>query len=431
MIRIFYNLVIVPLLWTVFRVLSLRDEKARLAFSRRKNLFAELEEKCNKLPTDKKRVLVHASSVGEYLQARPLILALKENFPGIAVILSFLSASLEGQLPRNPAADMETYLTFDTPDAVRRFLDLVKPDLIVFSTYDVWPNFLWQASDRRIPKALVNASLAKSSGRFRPGVRWFFGSIYSQLERIGAISENDAERYRLLGIPAGKIEVTGNCRFDQTIERARNVSEDDPLLAHLPKGGPVIIAGSTWPDDEAELLPAFFKLASGFPDLNIIIAPHEPEEHRLSDMEKRLAADGIACRRLSVPGEAGRDDARAILVDGVGYLFKLYKVGSIAFIGGSFGRAVHNVMEPAAFGLPVFFGPRHENSQEALLMKERGGAFAVSGREELEKRMHALISDERARSLAGEKARGTVEDNLGATGRTLEFLVRRFPDVFK
>jgi 3-deoxy-D-manno-octulosonic-acid transferase len=431
LIRAFYNILVVPLVWAGFRGLALFDEKARLAFSRRRSLLRDLEKKIKDFPGEKKRILLHVSSVGEYLQARPLILALKERYPGAGVILSFVSSSLEDQLAGNPAADLETYLPLDTRGSVRRFLDLVRPDLIIFSTYDVWPNLLWQASDREIPAVLVNATLSVNSGRLQPGVRRFFSSLYSRLDCIGAISEKDAERFRLLGIPGERIEITGNCRFEQTLDRAGNVREDDPVLASLPGNKVVLVAGSTWPEDEAVILPAFFKLAGEFSDLGLIIAPHEPKEQSIAALEKSFAAQGFETERLSRLPEArgGQGPARVILVDCVGQLFKLYRVGAMAFVGGSFGRAVHNVMEPAAFGLPVLFGPRHENSQEALLMKERGGAFSVADRAELEAQLHVLIQDKVARTEAGERARALLEENRGATMRTVQFLKERFPGI--
>ncbi len=429
MIRVFYNLIVVPLAWAGFRGLALFDEKASLAFSRRQHLLRDLEKKFKDFPAEKKRILLHVSSVGEYLQARPLILALKERSPGAGVILSFASSSLENQLSGNPAADIETYLPLDTRGSVRRFLDLVRPDLIIFSTYDVWPNLLWQASDRGIPAVMVNGTLSVNSGRLRPLVREFFSSLYSRLLCIGAISEKDAKRFRLFGIPGERIEVTGNCRFEQTLDRARSVRADDPVLAPLSGNKIVLVAGSTWPEDEAVLIPVFFKLAGEFSELYLIIAPHEPKEQSIAALEESFAAQGLETARLSRLPEArgGERPPRVVLVDSVGQLFKLYRVGAIAFVGGSFGRAVHNVMEPAAFGLPVLFGPRHENSQEALMMKERGAAFAVASQTELEDKLHVLIKDKVARSEAGERARGLLEENRGATMRTVRFLKERVP----
>jgi 3-deoxy-D-manno-octulosonic-acid transferase len=194
LIRFFYNVFVVPVLWAGFRLLAIRDEKARLILFRQGTIFSDLEKKLNEFPLKKKRVLFHVSSVGEYLQARPLILKLKEKLTDTAFILSFLSPSLEGQLERNRAADIETYLPLDTPGSVRRFLELLRPDLIVFSTYDVWPNLLWQAKERGIPALLVNASLAENSGRLNPAARWFFRSVYKGLSAVGAISEHDGKR---------------------------------------------------------------------------------------------------------------------------------------------------------------------------------------------------------------------------------------------
>lgn len=384
-------------------------------------------------PSGGKRALFHVSSAGEYLQARPLMLALKKRYPDLCLILSFFSISLEDQLAKNPAADVETYLPFDTPGSMKRFLDITRPGLVVFSTYDVWPNLLFLCRDRGIPAIMANGTLSAASSRILPAARWFFGSLYSMLDCIGAISENDAQRFRSLGVPSDKIDVTGNCRYEQTMERAANVSASDPVLANIPAGRGALVAGSTWPEDEAVILPAFYRLASEFPEMLLILAPHEPLEKRLRELEKDFAAHGLETARLSVisKSEGKNSRPRVVLVDTVGDLFKLYSKGGLAYVGGGFGKAVHNVMEPAAFGLPVLFGPKHHNSQEALLMKETGGAFEVEGSADLEERLRGFLKNEGSRSEAGALARKTVEDNSGATERTVEFIERRVSDFFK
>ena len=448
MLRSLYNAAAVPVLKAGFRLLAAFDAKARRLWQVQRDLFPQLERKLEKLPAHSARILVHVSSVGEYLSALPLIRSLRSDYPDLAIILSFLSPSLEKQLafgtqttfgarvtsPARPApaqpstaAHLETYLSLDTPGAVSRFLDLIQPRLIVFASYDIWPNLVWIAGGRRIGCALINGILSESSGRFRFPARFFFGSLYQSLNCIGAVSKQDADRFEVLGFPDSRLAVTGNCRFDQTLARCRAVGVQDPDLSRIVPG-PWLVAGSTWPPDEDLLLPAWTRLAQANPELGLIIAPHEPAEEHLKLIEARLLRVGLSCVRYSQLSGV-RPRPRVVLVDGVGILYKLDRRGCLAYVGGGFGRGIHNVMEPAGMGLPVIFGPRHLNSAEALQMKARGAAWSVANPAELFSVLERLFRDQAFRLEAGGKAEAVVLENAGATARTLELLRRFFPEV--
>jgi len=438
--RFLYNLAAAPLLPAGLRLLALFQDKARRLQEAQVQLLPELLAKLKSLPPDQARILVHVSSVGEYLSALPLIRAIRERYPRLAVVLSFSSPSLEGQLtfgarvtppaqPLTTAFHLATYLPLDTSSAVRRFLDLVNPSLILFASYDVWPNLLWLARERGISCALVNGILSQASGRFRFPARWFFSSLYRNLDWVGAVAEEDVKRFLALGLESEKVAVTGNCRFDQTLFRCQAVTDQDPDLAQIPPQC-WVIAGSTWPADEAVLLLAWARLAASHPDLGLILAPHEPSEKHLQKIEIRLEKARLSCIRYSYLGAEKSMRFRIVLVDKVGILYKLYRRGMFAFIGGGFGRGVHNVMEPAGMGLPVIVGPRRWNSAEALLMETRGGAFSVSNRAKLYAVMERLVEDEVFRREAGARAEAVVRENAGATERTLEKLMDRFPKIF-
>lgn len=435
MFRSLYNLVVSPLLPAGLHLLALFQDKARRLAAAQARLFPELEAKCPEPPAGTMRILVHVSSVGEYLSVLPLLRVARQRYPEQEWVLSFSSPSLESQLRSGGGTNaaplpfqLATYLPLDTIPAMRRFLDLVQPALLVFASYDVWPNLLWLARERGIPAVLVNGILSQSSGRFRFPARLFFSELYRALDWVGAVSAEDAERFTRLGLPADRIAVTGNCRFDQTLLRCQAVTDDDPDLARIPRGR-WLVAGSTWPADESRLLPAWSAEAKSNASLGMMIAPHEPTEEHLRPLEAALRSAGLSSTRYSrltpespVP--------RVVVVDRVGILYKLYRRGEAAFVGGGFGRGVHNVMEPAGMGLPVLFGPRHHNSAEALLMKRRAGAFSVSTRDELAGMLRRLWRDENFRREAGGRAAAVVQENAGATLRTVEHLQARFPGMF-
>jgi 3-deoxy-D-manno-octulosonic-acid transferase len=431
LLRALYNLA-VPVGKAGLRLLTPFHAKTRRIWQAQQGLFQQLEVKLRGLEPPGARILVHVASVGEYLSVLPLIRSLRADYPDLAVILSFLSPSLENQLalvPAQPsgAAHLETYLCLDTPAAVTRFLDLVEPRLILFASYDIWPNLLWIAGERKIGCALINGILSETSSRYRFPARFFFGGLYRNLDCIGAVSKEDAARFEALGFPRSDLAVTGNCRFDQTLARCRGVGPQDPDLSRIVPGR-WLVAGSTWPPDEELLLPAWIKQAAADPELGLIIAPHEPNVEHLQELESSLTAAELSCLRYSQLS-AVRPRPRVILVDRVGILYKLYRRGCAAYVGGGFGRGVHNVMEPAGMGLPVIFGPRHLNSAEALQMKAREAAWSVADKTELSSVLEKLLRDPAFRQAAGRKAEAVVLENTGATTRTLEWLRRFFPQI--
>jgi 3-deoxy-D-manno-octulosonic-acid transferase len=219
-----------------------------------------------------------------------------------------------------------------------------------------------------------------------------------------------------------RARVTGNCRFDQTLARCRAVADDDPDVAALPGAEFTLIAGSTWPEDHRHILPAVETLLQQHPGMSAVIAPHEPSAGRLAEVEGFFRERGREVVRYTRLRDEGAAPARVVLVDCMGVLYKLYKKGHAAYVGGSFHQGVHSVMEPAGMGLPVVVGPVHQNSAEALLMIKTGGAVAINDRAGLEGALTRLITDPDHVRRAGAAALSVVENNAGATARTMVML---------
>jgi 3-deoxy-D-manno-octulosonic-acid transferase len=364
-------------------------------------------------------VWMHAPSVGEGLQARPVLTLFRSRRPDTQLVYTFFSPSAE-EFSRGLDVDYRDYLPFDTSSDTSAALDTLRPRAIVFSKLDVWPELVRQAQHRGIRLALISATLSSRSGRRGRPARWLLRDAYAALDAVGAIDRVDAERLVQLGVRPGVIAVTGDTRFDQVAERAAKVDRGSRMLANLGPARTTIVAGSTWPSDEAPLLDAFARLRGVVPGLRLIIAPHELRDERLASLEATFRDRRLRVQRVDAPA-AG--DADAVLVDRFGILGDLYALADIAFVGGGFHAAgLHSVLEPAAFGAPVLFGPRNQSSRDASLLIAAGGARCVNDAADLERALRWWLEDQNARRDAGRRARGVVDANLGAAERSFELV---------
>lgn len=361
---------------------------------------------------------MHAPSVGEGLQARPVLELMRRRHPEIQLAYTHFSPSAES-FARSLDVDFHDYLPFDTEGNARATLEALRPSAIVFSKLDVWPTLTSAAHSLGIRLGLVSATLASASSRRSRLAAALLYDAYAALDRVGAIDPADAERLVALGVRTEAIVVTGDTRYDQVWARARNVDRGTALLSRLRSGRLTIVAGSTWPADEAALLPAIVAARRKVPDARVIIAPHEPTAAHLAPIARWAAHEGLRLHRL----DDATSESEVVLVDRVGVLGDLYALADIAFVGGGFHDAgLHSVLEPAAFGAPVLFGPRHAASRDAGLLIARGGARSANDRSTLASALTEWSTDSAARGTAGEQALATVRDGLGAAERSLDLV---------
>jgi len=373
-------------------------------------------------------VWVHAPSVGEGLMAQAIIGALRERYPDVQVVFTFFSPSAERIAPR-VGADFAGYLPWDLTSESRRALAALRPDLIAFVRTEIWPVLAREAKRQGTRLALVNAVLAAGSSRLRGPARFLLGPGYRRLDLVGAVAKGDAERFASLGVPPERVQVTGDARFDQVWARIAALGGDTalierPLLRRLHDPNvETLVAGSTWPADEALLVPACARVLDKVP-IRLIIAPHEPTPAHLAGLEARLKQAGLRHARL---GEIESNDAplpQVVVVDRVGVLAEIYAVARMAYVGGGFGNAgLHSVIEPAALGVPVLFGPRLGNSLEADDLARAGGGKIVSGEAALYAAIarYALRPVERVEASAAAKI--FVRSRLGGAARNAELLL--------
>ncbi|MFL5575613.1 MAG: 3-deoxy-D-manno-octulosonic acid transferase [Gemmatimonadaceae bacterium] len=370
---------------------------------------------------------VHAPSVGEGLQARPVLELFRRERPDVQLAYTHFSPSA-ASFAASLDVDFRDYLPFDTPADARLALDALRPTALVFSKLDVWPVLAERAAARGTRLGLVSATLAADSSRRSGLAAALLRDAYARLDAVGAIDAEDAERLVALGARRAAVAVTGDTRYDQVWARAARADPGSPLLAPLASGRPTLVAGSTWPADEEPLLAAWRELRGEqrVPDARLVIAPHEPTPAHLAPIERWAAAAGLTLARLAgVDATEGASAAAAdvILVDRVGVLGDLYALADAAFVGGGFHAAgLHSVLEPAAFGAPVLFGPRYRGSRDARLLVAAGGGASGASVADLFLHLHRWLGAEDARRAAGAKARAVVEGGLGAARRSFELV---------
>jgi 3-deoxy-D-manno-octulosonic-acid transferase len=367
----------------------------------------------------------HAASVGEGRQAESVLLALRRLVPECQTVYTHFSPSAES-LASRLGADAFDYLPYDLPGNVERLLETLQPDLLVFAKLDVWPELSTRAATSGVDVALVAATVSPGSSRLRWPARALLEPGYRAITAAAAVSAADASRLELLGVAPERITVAGDPRFDSVAERVRSVAPDDPLL-RLGQGAATLVAGSTWPEDEAVLLRAFSHFLQEWPDSRLILVPHEPTPAHLSRLERSINA-----RRLPAAVRLSQAGARSpiLLVDRTGSLATLYGAGMMAYVGGGFGGAgLHSVLEPAAWGVPVAFGPRWSNSRDAELLLQADAAVALprgsaAAARSLYRQLCYWVGNEETRLEQGARALEVVREGSGAAERSAELLAR-------
>ena len=367
---------------------------------------------------------MHAPSVGEGLQARPVLELARERTREWQLAYTYFSPSAE-RFAAGLNVDFRDVLPFDGTGDARAAIRALDPTALVFSKLDVWPTLAREASNHGVALGLVSATLSPGSTRSRGIAATLLRDAYARLDRVGAISAEDAERLVSLGVPATRVTVTGDTRFDQVWARAARADLTSALLAPLRNGRPTLVAGSTWPADERPLLEAWSNLREQHREMRLIIAPHEPTPAHLDPIEQWATGAQVRYARF---GSVDAAEADVVIVDRVGVLGDLYAIADVAYVGGGFHAAgLHSVLEPAAFGVPVVFGPLHANSREAGLLLTAGAAARVTDAPSLEVALGHWFEEAAARRAAGDAAREVVRAGLGAAERSYALVASLMP----
>ena len=390
--------------YILMKFASLWHPKAKLWVNGRQNWEKELRKKVGKIESS---VWFHFASLGEFEQGRPVLEALKKAEPETNIIISFFSPSGYEIHKNYPLALAVCYLPLDTTNNATTFIEIIKPKYAVFTKYEYWFYFFRTLHQKHIPLYLISGIFRKNQAFFK-----CYGGFYRQM--LSFITyffvQNEESKTLLNSLGITQVSVNGDTRFDRVAENAKNKKELKEIEAFC-GSSKVLVAGSTWPADE-ELLNTIIE---SYPNWKFISAPHEIAEANLQRLEEQLLGktirySNLEVHKLTLP--------QVLIIDNIGLLSSLYAYGTIAYIGGGFGKGIHNTLEAAAFGLPVIFGPKYQKFQEAKDLIELNAGFSISNQAELNDCFKLLQSD--THKEAGKQARAYVDSQKGATTQILK-----------
>lgn len=371
-------------------------------------------------PDGRARIWVHAVSVGETIAAEPLLRLLRERAPDALLLLS--NVTITGRETAGKALagviDAGCYFPFDLPWLCGRFLDRIRPDVVVTVETEIWPNFLAACAARGIPSVIVNGRLSERSYRGYRRFRWFFAPVLRAFRAVAAQSREDAQRFIALGAPREVVTVAGNLKFDVRPPTEKLTGLSSLLAVEKESGVSWVVAGSTHEGEEALVVRAFLAAREKNPALKLLLAPRHPE--RFDVVEELLHREGVpVTRRTSLPDGARGVDAPVLLLDTMGELSGAYAEAGLAFVGGSLvQKGGHNVLEPAWHGVPTVVGPYMDNFREiANAFLSAGALLEVSGEGELSERFVRFAGDPSAFADTGLRARKLLESFRGASER--------------
>lgn len=393
------------------RIAQLFNEKAKLLCQGRKETWRKLQN----FNSEGGCVWVHAASLGEFEQGRPLIEAIKAKHPDQKIVLSFYSPSGYEVRKNYNQADLVVYLPADGPSNAKKFISAINPTAVYFVKYEFWHFFLKEVWRRQIPLYGVSMIFRKGQPFFATYGDWFrqmltfFTHIYVQDKVSGDL---------LSTIGISKYSVVGDTRFDRVRQIADNAKEVESVKAFVQGAQNVIVAGSTWPPDE-EILFDFINKPDV--DVKLVIAPHEIDKARVDSLCSHLKVPYV---RFTDEPKADLGNAKVFVVNTIGVLSSIYRYGNVTYVGGGFGVGIHNTLEPAIYGLPVIFGPNHKKFKEACDLIECGGGFSIASKDDFNKVISTFLTDKEALAAAGKAAGDYCQSMLGATKVILEDTVK-------
>lgn len=395
----FYN-IIIAIYASLVRLASLWNPKAKQWSVGRKDIF----ERMRHAITGEKVVWVHAASLGEFEQGRPIIERIKEEHPEYKILLTFFSPSGYEIRKEYKGADYIFYLPADTMSNVRKFLDIVKPEIAIFVKYEFWLNMLAELRRRKVRTFVVSAIFRRNSIFFRP-----YGAMWCRaLETFETMFVQDENSKKLLAeLGFDNVVVAGDTRFDR-VARIASSAKRVAVVEEFKGEKPLFVAGSTWGPDEELLL----QLVNDNPDIKFVIAPHEMEEARIRHILDSVK--GGAVRYTQLEG-VSLEEKQVLVLDTIGILSSVYGSAKWSYIGGGFGVGIHNTLEAATFALPIAFGPNYLKFKEAVDMVSLGVATSVTSYEELKQWFEPLRDDTTLLADVSRAAKEYTSKHQGAT----------------
>lgn len=380
------------------------SKKMKLFVKGRQQTFATLQTSMTaKEPT----IWFHCASLGEFEQGVPVMESLKKEFPEYKLVVSFFSPSGYEVKKNNSIADVVVYLPMDTKANAARFIEVIDPKLACFVKYEVWPNFLFELKNRHIPTLLLSGLFRREQVFFKP-YGHFMRKALSCFNMI--FVQNASSKELLEKISIKNVKISGDTRFDRV---SHQIEKDNTLqfMEQFKGSSLCMVCGSTWPEDEAVLLPFIHSAPT---DVKIVIAPHKIDSLKIEQLEKKISKS--VERYSNVIKTSDVAESQVLLIDTIGLLTKIYSYADIAYVGGGMGTTgLHNILEPATFGIPVVIGKNYKNFPEAKRLRSLAGLFAVDNPVECSEILHTLCSQRTLREKTGMIAGHYINSNTGAS----------------
>lgn len=391
----------------IVRIFSLFNPKAALFIKGRQNIFKKIADKINPAA---QHVWFHFASLGEFEQGRPVLEQIKKQHPDKNIVVTFFSPSGYEVRKDYALAEGIFYLPLDTAANARKLVNAINPQLAIFTKYEYWYHYFQALHKKNVPIFII-------SGIFRPGQVYFkwYGAFNRKILSFVKhfFVQNEESKMLLSSIGLQNVSISGDTRFDRVAENAAAPKSFD-LVAEFTGPAKVVVAGSTWPEDERLLA----KLMQDYPDWKFIIAPHEIHAAHIDEIQG-LLPNALRYSQLSA-GLA--PNVQCLIIDNIGLLSALYQYGNIAYIGGGFGAGIHNTLEAAAFGIPVIFGPKYDKFQEAKDLITLGAAISIGNQEQLVKAFKSFSQNDEA----GKQAAQYVQQKKGSTDQILHYIKEYF-----
>ena len=401
-----YNLIIL-LATQILKLLALFSPKMKLFVEGRKSVFETLK---NNIQEFDKTIWFHAASLGEYEQGLPVIEEVKEKYPQHKIVLTFFSPSGYEVRKNNTVADVTVYLPLDTISNAKQFLDLVHPEKVFFIKYEFWPNYLTELKKRSISTYLISGIFREKQHFFK----WYGGFYRKALHTFDYFFvQNESSKTLLKSIGFTNVKVSGDTRFDRVVTILEKDNSLD-YIAQFKNNQTTIVIGSSWPKDE-ELLVNFINQAAD--NLKFIIAPHNIKAEQITNIKSQITKSSVL---FSEKSNIDLSSFNVFIIDTIGILTKIYSYADIAYVGGGFGNpGVHNVLEPATFGIPIVMGPNYSHFAEATALVGLGGCISIKDTNSLMETFNLLLQNEDERLEKGHICSTFVQMNKGATEQIL------------
>ena len=397
-----YNLIVIIVSF-LLKIVALFSRKIKLFVDGRKSVFTTLHEKIK--PTDK-TIWFHAASLGEYEQGLPVIEKIKEKYPSHKIIVTFFSPSGYEVRKNNTVADVTLYLPLDTKHNAKQFLKLAHPEMVFFIKYEFWLNYLNELKKKNTPTYLVSGIFRNNQIFFK----WYGGFYKRALDAFTYFFvQNESSKNKIESIGYKNVIISGDTRFDRVVAiLERNNTLD--FIAEFKNNSTTIVIGSSWPKDEV-LLTEYINTTQEH--IKFIIAPHNIKPEQITTLQQSITKKTILFSEKEGKNLADYD---VFIIDTVGILTKIYSYATIAYVGGGFGNpGVHNILEPATFGLPIIIGPNYSHFAEATELVQLGGCISIANTTELETAFNNLISNQNYLNEKGLICKSYVQNKKGAT----------------